>query len=140
MSSTWIEKVALAVSGLTAFGIGAFILTAPHAFYASYDIALGNDTSLLNELRAFSAGLAAFGMLMLAGIWLQAVTLISIASALTVFIAFPAGRIIGLIVDGIPSSNLVAALVFELAVAGLCSVAFASRFKRSAHPSRSSQL
>ncbi|MCR9109342.1 DUF4345 domain-containing protein [Marivita sp. XM-24bin2] len=139
MSSTRIEKVALAVSGLTAVGIGAFILAAPHACYAGYGIALSNDTSLLNELRAFSAGLAAFGMLMLAGIWLKALTPISIASALTVFIAFPVGRIIGLIVDGIPSSNLVAALVFELAVAGLCSVAFARRFKRSAHQTLSSQ-
>jgi transposase InsO family protein len=45
---------------LTALTIGAFILFAPHAFYGSYGITLGEDASLLSELRAPGAGLAGF--------------------------------------------------------------------------------
>jgi len=49
--------------------------------------------------------------------------------ALIVFLAFPAGRLIGLIVDGLPSGPIIGALVFELAVAALCIVAFSRRSK-----------
>ncbi|PTX53783.1 uncharacterized protein DUF4345 [Litoreibacter ponti] len=132
MSITVLEKIALGVSGLTAVGIGAFILAAPHAFFASYGITVGDDASLLSELRAPAAGLASFGVLMLAGIWRSAMTPLAKAAALIVFLAFPAGRIIGLVIDGLPSGPIVGALFFELAVAGLCVVAFSRR----ANPAR----
>lgn len=128
MSVTTIEKFALGIAGLTAVGIGGFILVAPHAFFASYGIALGDDASLLSELRAPAAGLLAFGVLMLAGIWRTAIAQVSKAVALTVFIAFPAGRVLGLIVDGWPSTPILAALIFEVAVAALCIVTFSGRF------------
>lgn len=127
MKPTLFEKIALAVSGLTALAIGAFIVTAPHAFYASYGIALGDDPNLLSELRAPGAGLAGFGALMLLGIWRQAVMPVGMAAALTVFIAFPAGRLVGLAVDGMPSANVVGALVVELIIAALCLAAFHRR-------------
>ena len=62
---TLTQKFALGIAGITSLGIGTFILTAPHAFYASYGIALEPDPSLLSELRAPGAGLAAFGTVML---------------------------------------------------------------------------
>ena len=127
MSSTILEKLALGLSGLTAIGIGTFILAAPHAFYASYGITLGQDASLLSELRAPAAGLAAFGLIMLIGIWQQTMTRVSKIVALAVFLAFPAGRFIGLMIDGQPSSGILGAFIFELAVAILCLFAFRDR-------------
>lgn len=127
MSVTVIEKIALGVSGLTAASIGVAILVAPHSFFASYGISVGDNASLLSELRAPGAGLAAFGVLMLLGIWRTAMTPMSKVVALIVFLAFPAGRLIGLIVDGLPSNHIITALVFELAVAALCIVAFSRR-------------
>ena len=129
MSVTVLEKIALGVSGLTAASIGVAILAAPHSFFASYGITVGNNASLLSELRAPGAGLAAFGVLMLLGIWRTAMTPMSKVVALIVFLAFPAGRLIGLIVDGLPSGPIIGALVFELAVAALCIVAFCRRSK-----------
>ena len=129
MSVTVLEKVALCVSGLTAVGIGVAILAAPHTFFASYGITVGDGPSLLSELRAPAAGLAAFGVLMLLGIWRTAMTHMSKVVALIVFLAFPAGRLIGLIVDGLPSGPIIGALVFELAVAALCIMAFSRRSK-----------
>lgn len=134
MSPPVLEKSALGVSGLTALGIGGFILAAPHAFFAGYGITLGDDASLLSELRAPAAGLAVFGLLMLAGIWRASMAPVSRAAALTVFLAFPAGRIVGLFVDGWPSGPILGALVFELAVAALCVVAFSRRFERARAP------
>ncbi|GAA3855325.1 DUF4345 domain-containing protein [Celeribacter arenosi] len=127
MNPTLFEKIALGLSGLTALTIGGFILFAPHAFYASYGITLGQDASLLSELRAPGAGLAGFGVLMLIGIWRHAVLPIGMAAALTVFFAFPAGRLIGLAVDGMPSSNVIGALAAELIIAALCLAAFRRR-------------
>ena len=127
MTLTFLQKTALGVSGVTSLGIGAFILVAPHDFYASYAIALGPDASLLSELRAPGAGLAAFGAVMLAGIVRPALRQAAIVAALTVFLAFPAGRLVGLAADGMPSSGILAALGLELAIAALCLLAFRRR-------------
>lgn len=124
MSLNRTQKTALAVSGITSLGIGAFILAAPHAFYATYGITLGPDPSLLSELRAPGAGLAAFGGIMLAGIFLQRLHQAAIVAALTVFLAFPAGRLVGVVADGVPPSGILVALVLELAIAALCLFAF----------------
>lgn len=132
MPLRFFEKMALGLSGLTATGIGAFILAAPHAFYAGYGISLGNDASLLSELRAPAAGLAALGAVMLAGIWRPTLTPMSIAAALIVFWAYPAGRLVGLAVDGMPSGGMIGALVIELGIAALCVLAFGRRLRRAA--------
>lgn len=124
MILTRLQKTALGISGVTALGVGAFILAAPHAFYASYGISLGSDPSLLSELRAPGAGLAAFGIVMLAGILREAFGQASAVAALTVFVAFPAGRIVGLAADGTPSAGILAALAVEAAIAVLCLLAF----------------
>lgn len=129
MSLTRIEKIALGVSGLTAIGIGGFIMAAPHAFYASYGIALGDDPSLLSELRAPAAGLVTLGSLMLAGLWRTRLAGLAIAATLIVFLAFPAGRLIGLAVDGLPSDGIIAALALEVAIAMLCLFAFQRRIR-----------
>lgn len=132
MRSTTLEKIALGLSGLTALTIGAFILFAPHAFYAGYGITLGEDANLLSELRAPGAGLAGFGVLMLLGIWLHAILPVAMAAALTVFLAFPAGRLVGLAVDGMPSGGIIGALIVELVIAALCLAAFRRRLWQSA--------
>lgn len=121
---TLTQKIALGVAGITSLGIGASILTAPQAFYSSYGIALGPDPSLLSELRAPGAGLAAFGAIMLAGIVRPALRQAAVVAALTVFLAFPAGRVLSLLTDGMPSGGILGALVLELAIAALCLFAF----------------
>lgn len=124
MTLTRLQKIALGIAGASALGIGAAITAIPHAFYASYGIALGSDPSLLSELRAPGAGLAVLGAVMLVGLVRSSLRDLALAAALLVFLAFPAGRIVGLVLDGMPSAGIMAALVFELAVAALCLFAF----------------
>lgn len=127
MTLNLLEKITLGISGLTAIGIGGIITFAPHAFFASYGISLGEDPSLLSELRAPAAGLTTLGALMLIGIWRSAWAQLAMAATLIVFLAFPAGRFIGLVVDGMPSSGIIGALLFEIAIAVLCLFAFRRR-------------
>lgn len=124
MQLTRFQKITLGISGLTALAIGTLITLAPHAFYAGYGITLGQDPNLLNELRAPGAGLAVFGALMLAGIVRAAMAPIALAVALTVFLAFPFGRIVGIVMDGIPSGSVIGALAFEIIIAALLLAAF----------------
>ena len=121
---TFTQNLALGVSGITALGIGALIMTVPQAFYASYGIALDPNPDLLSELRAPGAGLAAFGAVMLSGIVKSSLRQIAFVAALTVFLAFPAGRVVGAVIDGMPSSGIIGALALELAIAMLCLLAF----------------
>ncbi len=136
MTLTLFQKIALGIAGLTAFAIGAFILFAPHTFYASYGIALGRDPNLLSELRAPGAGLAAFGGLMLAGVIRAAWTPVALVAALTVYLAFPVGRIVSLALDGMPSGSVIVALAIEVVIAGLCLVAFGRRNSNREQPAR----
>ena len=94
-----------------------------------------DDINLLSELRAPAAGLAAFGVLMLAGIVRSALTQASITAALIVFLAFPAGRLIGWLLDGTPSNSVIGALLIELVIAGLCIFAFRKRVQLMASES-----
>lgn len=132
MTLTVFERFSLGVAGVTALGIGGAILAAPHAFYASYGITLGDDPSLLSELRAPAAGLAALGLIMLGGIVRQTWAQLSIMSALVVFLAFPAGRMVGLVADGMPSNGILGAMILELGIAALCLLAFRKRLRAAA--------
>lgn len=131
MNLTRLQQIMLGIAGVSALGIGTAITLAPHAFYASYGIALEYDPSLLSELRAPGAGLTALGAVMLAGIVRRSLSEVALVAALVVFLGFPAGRIVGLAFDGIPSAGIIAALVFELAVAALCLFAFRTRSGRA---------
>jgi hypothetical protein len=131
MPSTRLQSLALAVAGVSALGVGAAIVLAPHAFYAGYGVAIGSDPSLLSELRAPGAGLVAFGAVMLAGALRRAMREAATVAALCVFLGFPAGRLVGLAVDGVPSTGILAALIFELAVAALCLLVVAPRAWRA---------
>ncbi|HBG99869.1 MAG: DUF4345 domain-containing protein [Rhodobacteraceae bacterium] len=124
MIRTRFQKITLGIAGATALGIGGAILFAPQGFYAGYGIAIGSDPSLLSELRAPGAGLAAFGAVMLAGIFRPALRQPAMVAALAVFLAFPAGRLVGLVADGMPSNGILAALLLELVIAALCVLAW----------------
>ena len=121
---TSFQKATLAIAGLTAIAIGAFILVAPIAFYASFDLPLGSSPDLLSDVRAQAANLAALGVVMLAGIVRPEWSRVSVVVAFVVFLAFPLGRFVAIAADGLPSQSMLAALGFELAIAALCLVAF----------------
>ena len=121
------QKITLGLSGVTALAIGLSILLMPHAFYASYGITLDHSPNLMSELRAPGAGLASFGAIMLSGVWRAALAPLAFKVALTVYLSFPAGRVVSLLADGVPSSNILWALAIEVALAGLLLGAFGWR-------------
>jgi hypothetical protein len=114
------QTLVLGTAGLAALGIGLTITFAPHGFYAGYGIALEGDPSLLSELRAPGANLAMLGAIIFAGVLRPRMGLVSAALGAVVFLAFAFGRLVSLGLDGVPHGGLVAALVMELLIGGLC--------------------
>ena len=80
---------------------------------------LGNDPSLLSEIRAPGGLLATSALLILIGVFRQ--NLRSIALILTVLIygSFGFSRLVSLVLDGIPSNSLLTATVIELVMAAI---------------------
>ncbi|WP_238367200.1 DUF4345 domain-containing protein [Mesobacterium pallidum] len=130
MTLTGFQKIALGLGGSAALSIGLFITLAPQAFYAGYGITLAPGASMLSELRAPGAALATLGALMLAGIVRARLAPIALAASLTVFLGFPAGRVVSLALDGLPSASVLAVLGAELAIALLLLAAFRPMSRR----------
>lgn len=114
------RRLTLGVAGASALGVGLAIALAPRVFYGGYDVDLGDDPSFLSELRAPGANLAMLGAVIFAGALRPKMAQIGAALGAAVFLAFAAGRLVGLALDGPPSAVIVAALVFEAVVGVLC--------------------
>ena len=111
-----ITRIILGLSGLLASGIGGFILFAPHMFFAQNNILLGDDPSLLSEIRGPGGVLLVAGLIMIAGSVLKRFTYAGLITATIVFGMYGASRFIGLVLDGSPSSSLVWAMIIELVI------------------------
>ena len=114
-----VTSIFLTVSGLLLLAIGGTILFVPHAFYASDGIVLGQDPSLLSEIRAPGGLLATSGLLILIGIFRPALRSLALMLTVLVYGSFGLSRLLSLYLDGMPSNSLMIAMVVELVVAGI---------------------
>ena len=107
----------LGFAALLLLAIGGTILLIPHTFYANDGITLGNNPSLLSEIRAPGGLLASSGLLILLGAFRSHLRSLSITLTALVYGAFGLSRLIGFALDGMPSSSLVIATGVELTMA-----------------------
>jgi len=116
-------RLALGAAGLLALGIGAAICLIPDAFYASYGIVLPASADFYSEVRAPGANLAILGGLIFTGALKSDSTRFSAALGTSVFLAYATGRMVSIVLDGMPSEAILLALGIELAFGGLCAQA-----------------
>ena len=119
MTSTFLQKGTLALSGLIALGIGAAILVAPAAFYGLSEVSLPDDVNLLNDIRAFGGGLVAAAIFISLGLVRRSLILPSLIAAAIVFAGFGLARVWAFSVDGFPDATYIWVLVMELVIAAL---------------------
>lgn len=120
MTRPFLTQAALAVSGLTATGIGAAILLAPGGFYALSGVTLPDDTSLLNDLRAFGGGLVGAGVFIGLGLVRRSLTRPALIAAAILYGGFGLARLWAIGVDGMPGATYLWVLAVELAIAAAC--------------------
>ncbi|MGH1364186.1 MAG: DUF4345 domain-containing protein [Calditrichia bacterium] len=118
-----IVRSLLAVSGLIALGIGFTILFQPHALFASNGIALGDDPNLLSEVRAPGGLLIGCGIAILLSTFRYRNLHFALMLSATAYGLFGMSRLISMLLDGVPSSPLIAATVVELLIGGVCLLA-----------------
>lgn len=127
-----ILQVLLVVSGLTAAVIGGALLLDPVGFEASAGVALRRDASLLSEIRAPGGALLASGVLVLVGAFVRRLTFAASLVATVLLLSYGLSRALSIVIDGMPADPLVAAMIFELSLGGMCLFAFLATRARSA--------
>jgi len=118
------EKAVLAVAGGIAVGIGLLVGFSPTAFYASSEIILGDNASLLSEIRAPAIALIVFGLTILAAIVVPKIRDAALVVAAMLYLSYGGGRLISLAVDGLPHTNLLFAMALEIGIGLLCAFTF----------------
>ena len=120
MTHSFSTKFMLFLAGAIAAGIGLAGLVWPVAFHASSGIVLGDNPSLMSEVRAPAAMLLAAGGFILASVavarWRPAAIRVSAA----VYLTYGLARLYSLAVDGAPDSILLMAAAAELVIGGIC--------------------
>ena len=124
MNNTMGEKSVLVVAGGIAIGIGLLAGVSPVAFYASSEIVLENNASLLSEVRAPAMALTVFGLIMLLAVMKPKMRTAALAMAAMLYLSYGGGRLISLAMDGLPHTNLLVALALEIGVGLLCAYTF----------------
>ena len=109
----------LSFAALLLLAIGSAILLFPHAFYASDGIVLGNEPSLLSEIRAPGGLLAVSGLCVLIGAFRQSLRSSALMLTVLVYGSFGLSRLVSLSLDGSPSSSLLVATTIELVMAAI---------------------
>jgi len=118
--SAYATKGLLLASGMLAAGIAVTIFFAPDAFYASYEIDIGTNVGLINELKAPAGMLLMAGLLMLAGVFKAEFVVPSLATATVIYLSYGLSRVLSMMIDGVPNSALVGAAVLEIAIGVSC--------------------
>lgn len=106
----------LALAALTALFVGLGMLSMPAAFYGSYGIDPTLSPSLANELRSPGVLMTSIGLFFVYGIISPQWRNPALWTAAIFYLGYATARALSLALDGLPSTSLIAAGAFELAL------------------------
>ena len=116
------QKALLFVAGALLILVGTFILASPDDFYASNNIELDANVSLLNELKAPAGLLVAAGMFMIGAIFMHSQADTALWLAALIYLSYAVSRFVSMAFDGVPTAGLVQAAALEGIVGLACLV------------------
>lgn len=131
-----VVTIYLTLSGLLLLVIGGAILLAPHAFHASNDIALGNNPTLLSEIRAPGGLLTAVAIVGLISVVQYRLRAFAMPLLALVYGSFGLARLISIAQDGMPADSILAAAALELTI-GIMGIAIVWQRKSALIPQAS---
>lgn len=121
-----LSRMLLGVAGLLLLVIGAAVLFNPLAFAASNGVEMPNLPSALSEYRAPGGVLLLSAVLILVSAARAHLIRAGLALAALVYGSYGAARLVGLLLDGMPSAALTQAMIIELLIGSMCFAAFLS--------------
>ena len=114
------QTALLLVAGALLILVGTFILASPADFYASNNIELGANVSLLNELKAPAGFLLAAGLFMIGAIFVRSQADTALWLAALIYLSYAGSRFVSMAFDGVPAVGLVQAAALEGVVGVAC--------------------
>lgn len=114
------QKLLLFVAGALLILIGTCISASPIDFYASNNIDLASNISLLNELKAPAGFLLVAGLSMIGAIFVQRLADSALLLATLIYLSYAASRFASMMLDGVPAAGLVQAATLEAALGLAC--------------------
>lgn len=128
MKNSKVLKAYLIVAGLLLTFIGGATLLDPVTMKGSAGIDIAGNTSVLNDVRASSALLLAVALLTLLGAFRSGLTLTSSLVSTLLFLSLGTGRVLSILIDGMPVDGLVKATGLEF-VLGLIGATLFIKFQ-----------
>ena len=110
----------LLVAGSLLILIAAFITTSPVAFYASNEIELGANVSLLNELKAPAGFLLVAGGFMILAVFVRSLVTTAMLLGAMIYLSYALSRFASMWFDGMPAPGLVQAASLEGVIGLAC--------------------
>ncbi|MDC1287412.1 DUF4345 domain-containing protein [Gammaproteobacteria bacterium] len=114
------QKALLFVAGALLILVSIFILASPADFYASNNIELGANVSLLNELKAPAGFLLAAGLFMIGAVFVRRQADTALWLAAMIYLSYAGSRLLSMAFDGVPAAGLVQAAALEGALGVAC--------------------
>lgn len=114
MKSSKALKIYLILSGLLLTFIGGATLVNPVEMKGSAGIEIAGNISVINDVRAFSALLLALAITVIFGAFKSYMRHTSTLLATLVFLSLGIGRLVSILLDGMPVDGLVKATGLEL--------------------------
>jgi len=116
MRDSKVLKTILIVAGVVGMIVGGANLFVPVAFNASSGIDLGENISLINEMRASGGGLLLSSVVIVMGAFVSRFAFTSTLLATMLYLGYGFSRVVSIMVDGMPSDDLVSVAIFEIFV------------------------
>ncbi|WNJ20508.1 DUF4345 domain-containing protein [Pontibacter sp. G13] len=124
MNNSKALKTYLIISGLLLSFIGGATLLMPVEMKASAGIDIASNISVINDVRAASAMILGVAILSLVGAFNPKLTFSATLSTILLFLSLGAGRVISILIDGMPVEGLLGATGLELVLGALGAVFF----------------
>ncbi|WNJ20304.1 DUF4345 domain-containing protein [Pontibacter sp. G13] len=124
MKSSIVLQVILFIAAAMLIGVGIFSLTNPIAFVARNGVDVAGNLSLLNDIRGNGGLMLGGGLVILLGVIFSRIRYASTVTAALLYLFFGLGRVVSILVDGMPSDTLVKATVVELVVGVVVLIAY----------------
>lgn len=114
-----LTRAMLGLSGAVLASIGGALLVSPVDFLAMSHVFIESDPGLLSELTAPSGVLIFTGILMIVGALKLSLANPALFTGAIVYGSYGLGRLVSMVLHGLPSESLIIATVIEFAVAAV---------------------
>jgi len=133
MKNSILLKIVLFISSVLLIVVGFHTLKSPIAMYVRSGAVLPNDVNILNSVRASSCLLLGCGLLIMLGIVIKKLTYTSTLLTILVYYSYGIGRVISILVDGMPSKEIIQATIVEFIVGSIALLCWLKYRNKSLH-------